>query len=130
MSIAGTVFTVTICVYRTYTDMMISEAKKKLLIMKTLAFVRDEKKDRVTVACADGMVSVSSTCAYCRHCTGIVVGKRVAPAPQKEALDAIHLGRGSDESLMTAAMMFNTLVRDGSAIACDDDANAGFLKLY
>jgi len=42
---------------------MISKAKKSL-IMKTLEFVRDEKKDRVTVACADGMVSVYSKCAY------------------------------------------------------------------
>lgn len=98
--------------------------------MKTLEFVRDEKKSRVTVACADGSVSVYSKCAYCRHCTGIVVGKRVAPAPQKEALDAIRRGTGSDDNLMTAAMMFNTFVRDGSAIACDDDANAGFLALY
>jgi hypothetical protein len=98
--------------------------------MKTLEFVRDEKKDRVTVACADGMVSVYSKCAYCRHCTGIVLGKRVAPAPQKEALDAIRQGKGSDDSLMNAAMMFNTLIRDGKAIACDDDTNAGFLKLY
>jgi cytochrome c5 len=98
--------------------------------MKTLEFVRDEKKDRVTVACADGMVSVYSTCAYCRHCAGIVTGKRVAPAPQKEALNAMRLGKGSDDSLMTAAMMFNTLVRDGHAIACDDDTNTGYLKLY
>jgi hypothetical protein len=109
--------------------MMISEAKKSM-IMKTLEFVRDLKKDRVTVACADGMVLVSSKCAYCGHCTGIVVGKRVAPSPQKGALDALRKGTGSDESLMTAAMMFNTLVRDGNAIACDDDANAGFLGLY
>ena len=108
---------------------MISEAKKSL-IMKTLEFVRDEKKDRVTVACADGMVSVSSRCAYCRHCTGVVVGKRVAPAPQKESLDAMRKGTGTDDSLMTAAMMFNTLVRDGHAIACDDDTNTGFKKLY
>jgi hypothetical protein len=108
---------------------MISKAKKSL-IMKTLEFVRDEKKDRVTVACADGMVSVYSKCAYCRHCTGIVVGKRVAPAPQAKALDAIRQGKGSDESLMTAAMMFNTLIRDGKAIACDDDANAGYAALY
>ncbi len=50
--------------------MMISPAKKSL-IMKTLAFVRDEKKGRVAVACADGMVSVSSRCAYCRYCTGL-----------------------------------------------------------
>jgi hypothetical protein len=108
---------------------MISKAKKSL-IMKTLEFVRDEKKDRVTVACADGMVSVYSKCAYCRHCTGIVVGKRVAPAPQAKALDAIRQGKGSDESLMTAAMMFNTLIRDGKAIACDDDANTGYAALY
>jgi hypothetical protein len=98
--------------------------------MKTLEFVRDTKKDRVTVACADGMVSVYSKCAYCRHCTGVVTGKRVAPAPQKEALDAIRKGRGSDDGLMNAAMMFNTLIRDGSAIACDDDANAGYAALY
>ena len=109
--------------------MMISEAKKSL-IMKTLGFVRDEKKDRVTIACADGMVSVYSRCAYCRHCTGIVVGKRVAPAPQAKALDAIRQGKGSDENLMTAAMMFNTLICDGKAIACDDDANTGYAALY
>jgi hypothetical protein len=98
--------------------------------MKTLEFVRDEKKNRVTVACADGMVSVYSKCAYCKHCTGIAAGKRVAPAPQKEALEAMRSGKGSDDALMNAAMMFNTLVRDGHAIACDDDANAGFAKLY
>lgn len=98
--------------------------------MKTLEFVRDEKKDRVTVACADGMVSVYSRCAYCRHCRGVVMGKRVAPAPQAEELDAIRQGKGSDENLMNAAMMFNTLIRDGNAISCDDDANAGFLGLY
>ena len=109
--------------------MMIFRAEKRC-IMKTLNFIRDEKKDRVTVACAGGMVSVYSKCSYCRHCAGIVTGKRVSPAPQKEALDAIRKGRGSDESLMTAAMMFNTLVRDGNAIACDDDAMSGFEGLY
>ena len=98
--------------------------------MKTLEFVRDEKKDRVTVACADGMVSVYSRCAYCRHCRGVVMGKRVAPSPQAEVLDAIRQGKGSDENLMNAAMMFNTLIRDGKAIACDDDANTGYVALY
>ncbi len=98
--------------------------------MKTLEFARDEKKDRVTVACADGMVSVYSKCAYCKHCRGVVVGKRVAPSPQAEALDAIRKGKGSDENLMNAGMMFNTLIRDGHAIACDDDANAGYMALY
>jgi uncharacterized Ntn-hydrolase superfamily protein len=98
--------------------------------MMTLEFVRDEKKSRVTVACAEGPVSVTSRCAYCRHCTGIVTGKRVAPSPQKQALDAIRQGKGSDDTLMNAAMMFNTLVRDGSAVACDDDAGEGYRKLY
>jgi hypothetical protein len=54
----------------------------------------------------------------------------VAPTPQKDALDAIRQGKGSDEGLMNAAMMFNTLIRDGSAIACDDDANTGYVALY
>jgi hypothetical protein len=58
------------------------------------------------------------------------VGKRVAPAPQAKALDAIRQGKGSDENLMTAAMMFNTLICDGKAIACDDDANTGYAALY
>ena len=58
------------------------------------------------------------------------MGKRVAPAPQKDALDKIRQGKGSDENLMTAAMMFNTLIRDGNAIACDDDANTGSQALY
>jgi hypothetical protein len=54
----------------------------------------------------------------------------VAPSPQAEALDKIRQGKGSDENLMNAAMMFNTLVRDGNAISCDDDADAGYLALY
>lgn len=101
-----------------------------ILRMKTLPFVRDENKSRVEVACADGPVSVTSRCAYCRYCRGVVTGERVVPSPQADALDAVRKGTGSDESLMTAAMMFNTLVRDGNAIACDDDADAGFRARY
>jgi hypothetical protein len=98
--------------------------------MKTLEFIREGRNGRVTVACADGQVSVTSRCAYCRHCIGVVVGKRVSPAPQKGALDAIRRGEGSDDTLMNAAMMFNTLVRDGHALSCADDRNEGFSKLY
>jgi hypothetical protein len=99
--------------------------------MKTLAFQRDEKKNRVTVACADGEVSVYSHCAYCRHCTGVRVGNRVVPTPQMQALSDVRRGSSSaDENLMNAAMLFNTFVRDGSAIECDDDANRGYLGLY
>ena len=39
-------------------------------------------------------------------------------------------GKSSDENLMNAAMMFNTLIRDGSAIECEDDANEGFHTRY
>ena len=46
-----------------------------LSIMKTLPFQRDENKSRVTVACADGDVSVYSHCAYCSHCKGSAHGK-------------------------------------------------------
>jgi hypothetical protein len=98
--------------------------------MKTITFERDAKKERVMVACADGSVSVHSKCSFCCHCKGIYIGKRLAPSPQADALNGIRRGTGADENLMNAAMMFNTLVRDGQAIACDDDANAGFSRLY
>ena len=98
--------------------------------MKTLEFHRDEKKDRVTVACADGEVSVYSHCAYCIHCKGVRVGKRLTPTPQSQAFLDIRRGTAPDENLMNAAMMFNTLVRDGSAIECDDDANQGYHSRY
>ncbi|OPY36454.1 MAG: hypothetical protein A4E35_01993 [Methanoregula sp. PtaU1.Bin051] len=98
--------------------------------MKVLEFHRDEKKDRITVACADGEVSVYSHCAYCIHCKSVVVGKRAVPAPQTQATAEMSRGMGGDEVLMNAAMMFNTLVRDGSAIECTDDTNEGFLRRY
>ena len=100
-----------------------------LLIMKTLLFQRDEKKNRVTVTCADGDISVYSHCAYCRHCKGIWVGKRLIPSPQIQALSELKKGSGDDNSLMNAAMMFNTLVRDGASLDCDDDENQGFRRM-
>lgn len=98
--------------------------------MKSLPFQRDEKKNRVTVVCSEGDVSVYSRCAYCRHCKGIKVGNRIAPTPQQLALNDIRRGVASDDNLMNAAMTFNTLIRDGSAIECDDDENQGFLRMY
>lgn len=98
--------------------------------MKTLPFHRDEKKQRVTVDCADGEVSVYSRCAYCLHCKGVKVKDRVTPSPQGRALEDIRKGRVSDDILMNAAMLFNSLVRDGSAIECDDEAGQGFTSLY
>ncbi len=98
--------------------------------MKTLPFHRDEKKQRVTVDCADGAVSVYRACAFCSHCMGIRVNGRVMPSPQKQAMTEIRTRTVGDEVLLNAAMMFNTLVRDGDAILCDDDANEGYRALY
>jgi len=98
-----------------------------LFCMKTLPLERDEKKNRVLVSCADGNVSVYSHCAYCRYCKGVWVGKRLTPTPQQQA---IRKGSAADDNLMNAAMLFNTLIRDGSAIECEDDANKGFVRMY
>ena len=101
-----------------------------LLIMKTLPFQRDEKKNRVTVICADGDISVYSHCAYCNHCKGIWVGKRLVPSPQAQALSDLKRGTAGDDTLMNAAMMFNTFIRDGASLDCDDDENQGFQRMY
>jgi hypothetical protein len=100
------------------------------LCMKTLPFQRDTIKNRVIVECAGRNVSVYSSCAYCRHCQGIRVGIRLAPSPQIKALNDLRQRGAADEVLMSAAMMFNTLVRDGTSVECDDDKNEGFQKLY
>ena len=69
-------------------------------------------------------------CAYCRYCKGIWVGKRCVPTPQAHALSELKKGTTGDDSLMNAAMMFNTLIRDGSSLDCEDDENQGFRGLY
>jgi hypothetical protein len=58
------------------------------------------------------------------------VGNRVAPAPQARALTDLRQRGAADEVMMEAALMFNTLVRDGSAVECDDDSNEGYMRLY
>ncbi|MDV2481704.1 hypothetical protein F8E02_06730 [Methanoculleus sp. Wushi-C6] len=98
--------------------------------MKTLEFHRDGAGDRVTVTCADREVSVHSHCGYCRHCAGVRVGRRTIPTPQRQALSGMGGSPNPDESLLNAAVMFNTLVRDGSAIECEDDAGKGFCSMY
>jgi hypothetical protein len=98
--------------------------------MKILEFHRDDTKGRVTVVCADREVSVYSHCGYCRHCAGVRVGRRTIPTPQRQALSGVRGGASMDESLLNAAVMFNTLVRDGNAVECEDDAGDGFCSLY
>ncbi|HOF97743.1 MAG TPA: hypothetical protein PLV90_11300, partial [Methanoculleus sp.] len=87
-------------------------------------------KGRVTVVCADREVSVYSYCGYCRHCAGVRVGKRMIPTPQRQALSGLRQSANPDENLLNAAIMFNTLVRDGSAIECEDDKGEGFSSMY
>ncbi|MCK9298140.1 hypothetical protein HL657_09580 [Methanoculleus sp. YWC-01] len=98
--------------------------------MKILEFHRDDAKDRVTVTCADREVSVHSHCGYCRHCAGVRVGRRTIPTPQRQALSGVMRGVDPDENLLNAATMFNTLVRDGNALECEDDAGEGFHSMY
>jgi hypothetical protein len=98
--------------------------------MKNLPLFRNPPSDKVTVQCADGEVSVHSHCASCSHCAGIRVGKRSIPSPVLQSYKEVRRGTGPDDALMNAAMMFNTLVRDGDAIECDDDGNGGFSSLY
>jgi hypothetical protein len=58
------------------------------------------------------------------------MGSRTVPMPQTQALTELRRGAAADENLMNAAMMFNTLIRDGAAIECDDDGNHGYEGLY
>ncbi|HON81039.1 MAG TPA: hypothetical protein PLR27_02070 [Methanoregulaceae archaeon] len=98
--------------------------------MKTLAITRDEKNVRVTVACADGDVSVHRNCAFCIHCKGIRIGGKSYPSPQETAMKTSRGGVSGDEALMNAAMQFNSLIVSATAIECDDDQNSGFRSRY
>ncbi len=122
--------TVVLLFYMKFISTLSYQMVEYLFYMKTLPFERDEKKNRVLVTCADGDVSVYSHCAYCRYCKGVWVGKRLTLTPQQQALNDIRKGSATDDNLMNAAMLFNTLIRDGLAIECEDDANKGFAGMY
>lgn len=98
--------------------------------MKTLELNRMESGRDVTVMCADGEVSVYRKCGYCAHCHGVRVGKRVMPMPQKAKASGIRRGTSTDDDLLSAQIMYNTLIRDGNAIICEDDKNEGYKSLY
>ena len=63
---------------------------------------------------------VKFPCTVIAHTAGIVkviwVGKRLVPSPQVQVLSELKKGSANDDSLMNAAMMFNTLIRDGSSL--------------
>jgi len=98
--------------------------------MKTLPFIRGPN-DRITVECATGEVPIHIRCAYCKHCAGIRVAKRLTPSPLVQTHEKLRRGRASDQDLLTAAMMFNQLITDprAEAIECADEKGVGFTHL-
>lgn len=98
--------------------------------MKSLVILRKEGSDRALVECATGTVSVHTKCGYCKHCRGIRVGARIMPSPYEKTGAQIKTGSLPPEAYLEAALAFNTLVRDGSEIACDDDENLGYESRY
>jgi hypothetical protein len=98
--------------------------------MRSLQFIREPGSDKAYVECASGKVPVHIKCAYCTHCKGITVRARVIPSPFDMASSQIRTGGMPPEALMEAALQFNTLVRDGSAVNCNDDQNNGYASRY
>lgn len=98
--------------------------------MKSFPFIRESTSDRVYVECASGKLPVHTRCAYCIHCKGIQLGARIMPSPYEQSAIQIRTGSMPPESLMDAAMQFNSLVRDGTALACDDDSEEGYTQRF
>jgi len=98
--------------------------------MKLREIQRDEKRTRLKVECAGSMVSVSSHCAFCRHCRGVIVRETRYDPPQDAAIQRLSPGGSGDDTLMQAVMQFNSLVRDAQAIECDDDEDTGFASRF
>ena len=100
------------------------------LVMKSLPIIREPGSDRAYVECASGKLPVHTRCSYCMNCKGIQVGARVMPSPYEIAYSQIKGGSVPPEILMEAAMQFNSLVRDGSAVACDDEKGHGYTPRF
>jgi hypothetical protein len=98
--------------------------------MKSLPILRDLEADKVQVECAAGKLSVHTRCAFCTHCKGVKVGARIMPSPYETISGQIRTGAMPPEALMEAAMQFNTLIRDGTEIACGDDDNSGYTPRF
>ncbi|MCP1663072.1 MAG: hypothetical protein D5R99_01040 [Methanocalculus sp. MSAO_Arc1] len=98
--------------------------------MKTLPFNRGPN-DRITVQCATGEVPVHTRCAYCRHCAGIRIGKRVTPNPITQTYGKVKRSMSVDEELINAGLMFNTLAADprAEAIECADEKETGYARI-
>ncbi|MFH0967127.1 MAG: hypothetical protein V1862_05540 [Methanobacteriota archaeon] len=98
--------------------------------MKSLLILRDTETIKVQVECAAGKLAVHTKCAFCIHCKGVKVGARIMPSPYDTISSQIRTGAMPPEALMEAALQFNTLVRDGTEIACDDEAGVGYTPRF
>jgi len=98
--------------------------------MKSLPILRDSASDKVQVECASGKLAVHTRCSICIHCKGVKVGARVMPSPYDTISGQIRTGAMPPEALMEAAMQFNTLIRDGTELACDDDKGEGYTPRF
>jgi len=98
--------------------------------MKSIPILRESGSDKAYVECASGKLSVHTRCSYCLNCKGIQVGARVMPSPYESVFGQMRKGEMPPESLMEAAMQFNSLVRDGTSVACGDESGKGYLPRF
>jgi hypothetical protein len=98
--------------------------------MKSRAILRDERSSRPKTECAGRIVSVSSHCAFCRHCRGLEAGGKTNAHPLDSASGRGTSGASSDEALMQAVMRFNSLAGGADFVACDDDEDEGFISRF
>lgn len=89
-----------------------------------------KEKDNAYVECATGDVEVHRTCSNCTNCKSIQVGARMMPSPYDGTLTKLRSGKAQPEQLMEAAMQFNLLVRDGTALGCGDDTGKGYTPRF
>jgi hypothetical protein len=101
-----------------------------IIYMKSLPIFRETGNDKAQVECAAGKLAVHTKCAFCIHCKGVKVGARIMPSPYDTISGQIRTGAMPPEALMEAALQFNTLVRDGSEIACNDETGAGYTPRF
>jgi len=89
-----------------------------------------KEKDNAYVECATGEVEVHRKCSNCTNCKSIQIGARMIPSPYDGVLTKLRSGKAEPEHLMEAAMQFNALVRDGTALGCADDSGKGYTQRF
>lgn len=93
---------------------------------KLLPIRKNEAKSTAMVDCAGGEVSVYRKCAYCIHCLAIRSRGQGALNPYAQVSNDLRRGRMDDQGMLTAAVRFNVLIRDGDEIECGDSQGEGY----